>query len=702
MELRTSLSAQPHLYMGDSTGRPLDYGMVYFGQPNKDPEFYPIDIYYDEALTIAASQPVRTKGGFLNANGDMVEVYAAELTYSVKVLDSYGRKVLYQKAMSRTNTSGSISTKLPYANTITRTLAERNTDAVSVKDFGAIGDGIANDSVALNAAFNSGLSIFLPEGDYLYDFINIDAPLSLSGIGRLKYSGQAGGGEYTINVNAALNADVLHITTNGSADAVYGIARFNADDVDINQIKVISGVQRNQTGGCVFLGNNIRVGAAEFKNIARPLAFTNENGVDADLYKWRKNVHVGSVVIDTYIRGVKFRCIENLSLGNSHIQGLWVGRTTQPGYNGVLLETVKDGQFGDCYIANSLEHGLRIGGNEGSQNLSFSNIYTKDTLGCGFKNAPTPPFRSSNITIGSITAYDAGLGAETANNEGVRLSSMDNTTIGSITVLKRVKDALLLSDVSKLRIGKLYAEGISSRALSFNQDRDMTVGICDDISIDEIIAFCNPTARYAIGAFYNATGRYINNLRIGNAYLTGYNFAAVGLTDTDIRNSEINITTSASDISTGFDGEISNTVLTQYKRLGGYYFGMAKNAYTKGAVTADSPQFQPENNDNKAGVYISSLSTTVGTDKYGAWLGFSRLGSSRRGAVIAIKQTGPTSNQNGLAFLTQDTSTAANESVGTTLLLKHNGVINAPRLPTSATGLVAGDIWRDGNVLKIV
>ena len=99
MALRTSLVAQPHLYIGDTTGRPLDGGKVYFGQVNKDPELYPINIFYDEKLTIAAPQPVRTKGGFMSANGDMAEIYAAETRYSVKVLDSYGRQVFYKPDM---------------------------------------------------------------------------------------------------------------------------------------------------------------------------------------------------------------------------------------------------------------------------------------------------------------------------------------------------------------------------------------------------------------------------------------------------------------------------------------------------------------------------------------------------------------------------------------------------------------------------
>jgi hypothetical protein len=34
--------------------------------------------------------------------------------------------------------------------------------------------------------------------------------------------------------------------------------------------------------------------------------------------------------------------------------------------------------------------------------------------------------------------------------------------------------------------------------------------------------------------------------------------------------------------------------------------------------------------------------------------------------------------------------------------VQRNGRINASSLPTSATGLSAGDIWNDGGTLKIV
>ena len=173
---RSPLIVQPHLYMGDVTGRPLDYGMVYFGEPNKDPEFYPINIYYDKDLTQQATQPVRTKGGFLNANGDIVEIFALEGTYSVKVLDQYGRKIFYKGEVAKQTIGDATSDIVDAAqveinkrmaqlddaiNTAVsagagangwtdqlillsngRTQKQKNQELVTPFDFGAIGDGV--------------------------------------------------------------------------------------------------------------------------------------------------------------------------------------------------------------------------------------------------------------------------------------------------------------------------------------------------------------------------------------------------------------------------------------------------------------------------------------------------------------------------------------------------------------------------------
>ena len=131
MPLRTPLTAQPHLYIGDSTGRPLDYGRVYFGEPNKDPEFYPIDIYLDPEMTIAAAQPIRTKGGFMDVGGDLAELHAAEVIYSLKVLDQYGRQIFYKPEMYRNNVSDFLVDEITRATAAEKVLTDNLSSEVT-------------------------------------------------------------------------------------------------------------------------------------------------------------------------------------------------------------------------------------------------------------------------------------------------------------------------------------------------------------------------------------------------------------------------------------------------------------------------------------------------------------------------------------------------------------------------------------------
>jgi hypothetical protein len=50
--------------------------------------------------------------------------------------------------------------------TTARSLANRFADVVNVKDFGAVGDGVADDTAAIQAAVNTGKTVYLPSGTY--------------------------------------------------------------------------------------------------------------------------------------------------------------------------------------------------------------------------------------------------------------------------------------------------------------------------------------------------------------------------------------------------------------------------------------------------------------------------------------------------------------------------------------------------------
>ena len=72
---------------------------------------------------------------------------------------------------------------------VARTVQSKERDIVSVKDFGAVGDGVANDTAAVQAAINSvvsigGGSVYFPAGTYLCNVtVNSAYPVTLYGDG---------------------------------------------------------------------------------------------------------------------------------------------------------------------------------------------------------------------------------------------------------------------------------------------------------------------------------------------------------------------------------------------------------------------------------------------------------------------------------------------------------------------------------------
>ncbi|PCI55953.1 MAG: hypothetical protein COB36_03930 [Alphaproteobacteria bacterium] len=67
----------------------------------------------------------------------------------------------------------------------TRTSTDKLSDMVSVKDFGAVGDGLTDDTTAIQNALTAHDAVFLPEGEYLVNStIRLTARQSLSGAGQ--------------------------------------------------------------------------------------------------------------------------------------------------------------------------------------------------------------------------------------------------------------------------------------------------------------------------------------------------------------------------------------------------------------------------------------------------------------------------------------------------------------------------------------
>jgi hypothetical protein len=62
----------------DVDGQPLDGGFIYVGTANMDPVSNPVAVFFDAAMTVSASQPLRTSGGFIvDGSGTPQNIYTA-------------------------------------------------------------------------------------------------------------------------------------------------------------------------------------------------------------------------------------------------------------------------------------------------------------------------------------------------------------------------------------------------------------------------------------------------------------------------------------------------------------------------------------------------------------------------------------------------------------------------------------------------
>jgi hypothetical protein len=181
----SALSIQPTFPIFTGTdGLPLENGYIWIGTANLDPQGNPISVYWDAALTIPAGQPIRTLNGYPSRSGTPARIYVNS-DYSIRVQDSKGSLVYSAPQATERISSDLVTFTQAGVGAVPRTVQVKLEETISVKDFGAVGDGVADDTAAIQAAINSitGGTVYFPTGVYKFSNLTITKAIQLVGAG---------------------------------------------------------------------------------------------------------------------------------------------------------------------------------------------------------------------------------------------------------------------------------------------------------------------------------------------------------------------------------------------------------------------------------------------------------------------------------------------------------------------------------------
>lgn len=237
--MSASLIPTPVMQFFDSNGNPLSGGKVYTYAAGTST---PLATYTDQGGATPNANPV-----ILDSRGEAAIWFGVSSTSSYKIVLKTSADVLIWTAdnvtaslASLAASSGSSLIGFLQAGTgaVARTVQAKERDIISVKDFGAVGDGVTNDTSAVQAAITYaaplGKSIYLPAGTYKVTSTLIKAQsnygLNMYGDGaaltRISYTTGAAGTPAIRVVGGSgylCNASIEGIGFDGNASNTWGI-----------------------------------------------------------------------------------------------------------------------------------------------------------------------------------------------------------------------------------------------------------------------------------------------------------------------------------------------------------------------------------------------------------------------------------------------------------------------------------------------
>ncbi|ENX08886.1 hypothetical protein [Acinetobacter variabilis] len=187
----------PYTAIADIDGSPLDAGFLFFGEYGKDPELFPVEVFWDADFTVPATHPIRTRNGYPVRNGSPTKVYLKTAQHSIAIKNRNGAFILVDFFNKGWDASfvvykdKNLQGVLEHQENLNAAQAERNKDQINARDWGILPTNSpelnSSNWFKLNNAFpeRGALDIFVPAGEYNFsEGFYITRPHQIRGIGQ--------------------------------------------------------------------------------------------------------------------------------------------------------------------------------------------------------------------------------------------------------------------------------------------------------------------------------------------------------------------------------------------------------------------------------------------------------------------------------------------------------------------------------------
>jgi hypothetical protein len=670
----SALSIQvPFPVFQDRNGQPLDNGYVWIGVPNLPPQTNPVNVYFDEALTILAPQPLRTINGYISRAGSPAQVYIDGVNFSILVQDSKGSMVYnFPEGTGISSDACGVTYNPPFSGAVPYPVCEKLEQVVSVNDFGAVGDGVTDDAAAIQAAEDyasaNSLGVYFPSGTYLCSSV----------IYRKGNTDWRGDGMYLSVLKHSGGADTHHLVYVADLDTSYDHIGFynmgfdgnRSGSTDPNVSRIVVYLDRNSAGGVDSPSKDVRFIGCRLFNFSYGNMGLHIKGYTGVQVKDSVFEDGGSGLYHPiYLR----RCVDVSVIGNNS--------TGRDGNSCIKVQSSPQ-----TVIANNICEGGGRGVfvQDAVSNTVVGNTIYSSTL-FGIDSTIELAGNSSDVTITGNTVFGCTGGIRTSN--------------------------IAIFNLSGNNISGFSTDGINCRAARDGVINGNTLITADSsgVEVKFIDLDAGPNANRV-----NISGNWLRNSRpsgttygiwtnettVSGIFLSVNAFSGTGWTEKHFGIEPVLYTDPATGIAVGYDTRSFSNSLSEIHGL-----AAVAGFPGYGAVNWRNENWAPAVNLGK------SRSGTVGTNgssvQSGDELGRLQFNGDHNGSFLAgarvraLVDGTPTPGSSFLpTSLVFETRSASGSAPVIHMTINAAGNI-IPVLPTSAAGLPSGALWNSAGTVSV-